>query len=56
MKTDPQFAPLARPERKTVDLCAAEDNGRRCIRERGHDGVHECIVVMTGATLPSTWE
>jgi hypothetical protein len=30
-------------ERKTVDLCSQQhDNRARCVRERGHDGQHEC--------------
>jgi hypothetical protein len=30
-------------ERKTVDLCSQQHGGGvRCVRERGHDGKHEC--------------
>ena len=31
-------------EQKTVDLCGHEHAALRCVRERGHDGQHECPV------------
>ena len=45
--TDPKAADLPlvlTREQKTVDLCAHEHAGLRCVRERGHDGQHECPV------------
>ena len=34
--------PVRMDERKTVDLCSQPHAGARCVRERGHDGQHEC--------------
>jgi hypothetical protein len=46
-------------ERKTVDLCAEENRGVRCIRERGHAGQPEChggaaTSPRTGRNAPQT--
>jgi hypothetical protein len=37
-----QAKPPPTTERKTVELCADERNGRYCILVRGHEGDHEC--------------
>jgi hypothetical protein len=43
MKTnDPELSRILTDERKTVDLCAVDHKGARCVRERGHEGQHEC--------------
>jgi hypothetical protein len=39
---DPELPRILTDERKTVDLCGAEHSGARCVRERGHEGHHEC--------------
>ena len=32
-------------DRRTVELCAHEQNGIRCILRRGHDGQHQAMMV-----------
>lgn len=32
---------IATDERKTVELCGDQKDGRRCIRPHGHEGHHE---------------
>lgn len=41
-----------RDERKTVELCGQEREGRRCILARGHDGRHESHT----ATAVHSWK
>ena len=38
-------------ERRTVDLCAHQIAKARCIREHGHDGMHECPVWYSDVPL-----
>jgi hypothetical protein len=40
-RNEPELPPVPPDERKTVDLCGHEHQGARCIRDRGHDGLHE---------------
>lgn len=35
----------ATDERRTVELCAHEQDGVRCILRRGHDGKHQAMVI-----------
>lgn len=52
--TDPELPRVLTDERKTVDLCGHEEPGVRCVRERGHDGQHECP--MWTRPEPYRWE
>jgi hypothetical protein len=36
---------------KTVELCGEELERRRCMRNKGHDGPHECV----GLQGPTHW-
>jgi hypothetical protein len=51
---DPELPRKLTDERKTVDLCGHEKAGARCVRERGHDGLHECP--LWTSELPLRWE
>ena len=48
----PTPTPLA--ERKATDLCGNEYVGARCIRQRGHEGRHECLYWQ--GTIPLRWD
>ena len=40
--TEPELPYVVADERKTIELCLVEHRGIRCVRERGHQGHHEC--------------
>ena len=56
MKTIDTNLPAASPppERKATDLCGNEYVGARCIRQRGHEGRHECLYWQ--GTIPLRWD
>jgi len=55
LKVDEDVVALSSTEKKSTDLCMQErDTGARCMRTRGHDGKHECLVWPTGT--PLRWE
>ena len=55
IETDlPATSPSLPPERKATDLCGNEYVGARCIRQRGHEGRHECMYWQ--GTIPLRWD
>ncbi len=47
---EPDNARSATDDKKTIELCAEEHHGRRCILRRGHDGRHECLTPTSFVT------
>jgi hypothetical protein len=50
----PATLPTPPAERKATDLCGNEYVGARCIRQRGHEGRHECLYWQ--GTIPLRWD
>lgn len=50
----PATAPLPSERSKATDLCGNEYVGARCIRQRGHEGRHECLYWQ--GTIPLRWD
>lgn len=42
LATEPDNAPSATDDKKTIELCGDEHHGHRCILRRAHEGRHEC--------------
>jgi hypothetical protein len=49
---EPDNAPAVTEDKQTIELCADEHRGHRCILRRGHEGRHECPTVTSSVTWP----
>lgn len=45
--SEDQRKPSDTEEKKTIELCAEQHEGHRCILRLGHDGPHECHTAMS---------
>lgn len=54
IETELPTSTLTPPERKTTDLCGNEYIGAKCIRQRDHEGRHECLYWQ--GTIPLRWD